>query len=329
MWARKSKGWEHATDNRCALAELIEMLRDSVAEDSGYMPGTIASEFADLIARAKSGDDPAKLSKAAARLLADTREHRNKRVEESTSKLFGTCRELVESLEEGIECSVSVAAAAQRAVRNLRYFDESTSREDMLSAIEVETRNLVVAIKNYEHHSDNAGRRALDAIEQMRERLSTACSFTRIDPQTELPNRKAFESYLLSHLQGGGEAESAVGLADIGGFGDIDVAIGPSKADDLLKSVASSLKQALEPGGFVARLGGYTFGIAYAGSATELNRRLEYWASTLPRVGGGQLVASHVALASEQCPSASTILSDLEDALLATKRRKDFLRETA
>lgn len=327
MWGKR-KNEHNVPQASQALAGLIDLLQQS-ASDGGGLPSRIADGFVNLTERAQKGEDAERLYKEAMRLLTESREHRSRRMEEATSNLYRTCRDLVESMEEAADSGHEVAAVAQRAVRNLRFLDERATAEDLRTAIDIETRELLLAVKSHELQSESTSRKAQAAMEQVRERLSSACSFTRIDPLTGLPNRRAFEGYLVSHLRDGIGPEASVALADVSDFAEVNANIGPTKADDLLKEVATRLKDALGTGGFVARLYGNTFGIAFTGSESELDARLSRWVESLPSMHGMKLDATWVYLSREICPSATTILSDLEDALVAAKRRKSLRKQTA
>lgn len=328
VWGKRSRFREQAAGDGASLVPFLELLQECVA-DGGALPSQVASEFADLIAKALAGEDPAQIHKAAARLVSQAREHSSRRSEEATAKLYMVCRELVESTEEALDCGAQVAVAAQKAARNLRYVEDSTSRDDLWTSIDIATRGLVVSVTAFERSSDAARSRSMHALEQLRQRLSDACSSSRVDPMTKLPNRRAFEGYMLSQVRGREDVEFAVGMAELVGFTEFESAAGPSKAEDLLKSTAESLKQCMEPGGFVARIGGTTFGVAFAGPAAEVDRRFQHWARNLPGIAKEFIEPVYVTISGDLCPSASTILSDLDDALLAAKKRRDQRRQSA
>lgn len=328
MWGKRNRVGVTGSESCQGLAGLIELLQQAVS-DGGAISGRTAEGFADLLHRAQQGEEASRLLAGAVTIVAEAREYRNRRLEDATSQFFASCRDLFSSIEEAIEKGCEVSSAAQRAARNLRYLDENCSRDDLWTAIGQETKDLVVAVKAYEHGYQGTYIRAQEALNQVRARLLTACSFSRTDPLTGLPSRRAFEGYLISHLGDDGEDAVAVGLADIANFAGIDHALGPTNSDQLLRDLAASLKEAMNPGGFVARIGGNTFAIAFAGSASELASRLKNWAASLPRVDGERVQAVYVVKADDPCPSASTLISDLEDALLAAKRRMNSRRASA
>jgi len=82
------------------------------------------------------------------------------------------------------------------------------------------------------------------------------------DALTDLPNRAMFHEHLRNELAtvGNGE-EIAVHYIDIDEFKGVNDALGHLVGDELLKSVAASLRRCAGPADFVARLGGDEFAI--------------------------------------------------------------------
>ncbi|WP_167767712.1 bifunctional diguanylate cyclase/phosphodiesterase [Bradyrhizobium frederickii] len=82
------------------------------------------------------------------------------------------------------------------------------------------------------------------------------------DALTDLPNRAMFHEHLRNELAtvGNGE-EIAVHYIDIDEFKGVNDALGHLVGDELLKSVAASLRRCAGPADFVARLGGDEFAV--------------------------------------------------------------------
>ncbi|QOZ76882.1 diguanylate cyclase [Bradyrhizobium sp. CCBAU 53351] len=82
------------------------------------------------------------------------------------------------------------------------------------------------------------------------------------DALTDLPNRTMFHEHLREELAAVGNGEEiAVHYIDIDEFKGVNDALGHLVGDDLLKSVATSLRRCAGPADFVARLGGDEFAI--------------------------------------------------------------------
>ncbi|MBW7966446.1 EAL domain-containing protein [Bradyrhizobium sp. BR 10261] len=82
------------------------------------------------------------------------------------------------------------------------------------------------------------------------------------DALTDLPNRAKFHEHLRQELAAiGRDEELAVHCIDIDEFKGVNDALGHLVGDELLKSVAESLRRCAGPNDFVARLGGDEFAI--------------------------------------------------------------------
>lgn len=99
-------------------------------------------------------------------------------------------------------------------------------------------------------------------LEAMRER---AHALSRLDPLTELANRRALIETMEEHL--GGSEPGAVGLllADLDGFKDANTLYGHPGGDHVLREVARALRGTVRTGDMVARLGGDEFAIVAPG----------------------------------------------------------------
>jgi diguanylate cyclase (GGDEF)-like protein len=99
-------------------------------------------------------------------------------------------------------------------------------------------------------------------LEAMRAR---ADALSRLDPLTELANRRALIETMEEHL--GGSEPGAVGLliADLDGFKDANTLYGHPGGDRVLREVARALGGTVRAGDMVARLGGDEFAIVAPG----------------------------------------------------------------
>ncbi|MCK1740763.1 EAL domain-containing protein [Bradyrhizobium sp. 139] len=101
--------------------------------------------------------------------------------------------------------------------------------------------------------------------EDVTERRRTEERITHLahyDALTDLPNRTLFHEHLREELAAiAGEEEIAVHYIDIDEFKGVNDALGHLVGDELLKSVARSLRRCAGPADFVARLGGDEFAI--------------------------------------------------------------------
>lgn len=86
---------------------------------------------------------------------------------------------------------------------------------------------------------------------------------TQVDPNTRLPNRRNFWSYLsdqISKHQQSGES-LALFYVDIDHFKQVNDDLGPKQADFLLNAVANRLKRSLKKQDYIAHLGGDEFAV--------------------------------------------------------------------
>lgn len=81
-----------------------------------------------------------------------------------------------------------------------------------------------------------------------------------IDDLTGLPNRKAFTKRAESDLDNK-DAITVVGLMDLDNFKDINDSLGHKAGDDVLRTIAARVDDALDEGDLISRLGGDEFAI--------------------------------------------------------------------
>ena len=91
------------------------------------------------------------------------------------------------------------------------------------------------------------------------------------DALTRLPNRRAFEARLAEATLHAREKASEVGLLliDMDYFKHLNDTLGHSAGDELLRTIASRLQQAVRREDFVARIGGDEFAVILPNLATE------------------------------------------------------------
>ncbi len=119
---------------------------------------------------------------------------------------------------------------------------------------------------------------------------------SRTDPLTGLANRRAFYE-AAAQLRDGAVA---LAVADIDRFKRINDRYGHQVGDEIIKSVASRMRDALGDLGVVARLGGEEFALVTAGrSGDEIRARLQDFRQRVaeePALVGGQLVFTSVSI---------------------------------
>jgi diguanylate cyclase (GGDEF)-like protein len=148
------------------------------------------------------------------------------------------------------------------------------------------------------------------------------------DALTDLPNRALFHEKLKSEMAfATPERQLAVVYIDIDEFKSVNDSLGHMIGDELLKAVASRLKQCVRPSDFVARLGGDEFAIIQTGVETAedgisfVHRVLE--AIRTPIECMGHLLSADasigIALAPEHGVEIDQILKNADLAMYAAK----------
>ncbi len=109
------------------------------------------------------------------------------------------------------------------------------------------------------------GGMVLIAKRQLEAQRERADALSRLDPLTELANRRALIETMEEHL--GGSAPGPVGLllADLDAFKDANTLYGHPGGDHVLREVARALRATVRAGDMVARLGGDEFAIVAPG----------------------------------------------------------------
>ena len=148
------------------------------------------------------------------------------------------------------------------------------------------------------------------------------------DALTDLPNRTMFHEHLREELAAVGKGEEiAVHYIDIDEFKGVNDALGHLVGDELLKSVAASLRRCTGPADFVARLGGDEFAIVQS-AVTSLDQVNELVARIFEAIRspfdclGHHLITDAsigIALAPEHGTALDQILKNADMAMYAAK----------
>ncbi|MCK1360014.1 EAL domain-containing protein [Bradyrhizobium sp. 199] len=148
------------------------------------------------------------------------------------------------------------------------------------------------------------------------------------DALTDLPNRTMFHEHLREELAAVGNGEEiAVHYIDIDEFKGVNDALGHLVGDELLKSVAASLRRCAGPADFVARLGGDEFAIVQS-AVTSLDQVNELVARIFESIRAPFDCLGHhlntdasigIALAPEHGTALDQILKNADMAMYAAK----------
>lgn len=149
------------------------------------------------------------------------------------------------------------------------------------------------------------------------------------DPVTGLPNRVWLSSTVDDYLgEAPADAQLAVLIAEIGGFGQVNETLGYAAGDEILRVVSVALRDHAPEGSSVARLGGAQFGVTLPGATLRMAEtaaaRLRQTVSSRVPVSGISLSAEltvGVAVAPHHGNRSGTLLQRAEIALLAAQAR--------
>lgn len=144
------------------------------------------------------------------------------------------------------------------------------------------------------------------------------------DPLTGLPNRRALDDKLRTLSTHAAAQPLSVALVDLDGFKGVNDTKSHAEGDDVLRVIASTLRDALRGDDFVARYGGDEFVVllpgAPAGSATAAMNRAAHAVAALPGhlSHGVTLSVGLVSMAPDEHPEA--VLTRADEAMYQAKR---------
>ncbi len=104
-----------------------------------------------------------------------------------------------------------------------------------------------------------AALRARVANERLRREHGAVAAQAMSDPLTGLPNRRALDTELADALHDPATLPLAVAVVDLDGFKDVNDRSSHARGDEVLRAVATALRNALRGGDLVARYGGDEF----------------------------------------------------------------------
>jgi diguanylate cyclase len=162
-------------------------------------------------------------------------------------------RELTEEARAATDLRVLqslVSAGMESVSHGVREFRGRAEERLLEQTTRTDTMRVRVAVLERETHA-------------LHEQLDDERSRARIDPVTEVANRKAFDERIAQEITRKADTESAVTLLlwDIDDFKSINDSYGHRAGDRVLRSVARCLAGGLRPTDFVARIGGEEFAV--------------------------------------------------------------------
>jgi diguanylate cyclase (GGDEF)-like protein len=108
-----------------------------------------------------------------------------------------------------------------------------------------------------------------ELLVELRERAET---LAKLDPLTELPNRRAMIDWLTAETDR--RSPTGLVLVDLDGFKDVNTAHGYPAGDAVLRETAARLTSAVRSGDVVARLGGDEFALMAREATSETMRSI-------------------------------------------------------
>ncbi len=179
--------------------------------------------------------------------------------------LFGLC-------EEDVQVGADLRAILRKLVRNKvvarteiervwQALFHNSREEDFVVPFEtVDKRAIEITV----HRMKGEG--VVVVVQDVTERRNAALAIdrmARIDPVTELPNRRCFEEELSAMLRVRGHTRDSVNVLflDLDDFKQVNDSLGHARGDKLLAAIAKRLHAIVRPTDLVARWGGDEFAI--------------------------------------------------------------------
>ena len=236
--------------------------------------------------------------------------------------LVAMVRDTVESLVAGHKVSAAALGESTNRLEHMQHVSDFGSLKKMLAA-EVVTLRKIASDREAEHEKTVSvlQQRLTNAEAQLCEARSEA----RIDPLTEVANRRGFDIVLADRVKSSDPVSPLVlALFDVDGFKRINDCYGHPAGDAILQHVARSVRAAVRQDDLVARIGGDEFALIASGltlAQAEARLRTILLRISGDRIGAEQITVSLSCGVSEHSAgdTVQTLFSRSDAALLNAK----------
>ncbi len=180
-------------------------------------------------------------------------------IQEMRDELRRVLSEVLNLVSSGVTSSEQISSKLEAC---LEQFDHDLSQDQVRDVVEDVVNQTRIASSNGGQLSERLNAALLD-IEEIKKDIELAKQEAKIDTLTGLANRKVFDESLFKAISEADKngSDVCIILCDLDFFSSINIKHGHLVGDQVLKVVASSLKNTVKGRDLVARHGGEEFAI--------------------------------------------------------------------
>jgi diguanylate cyclase len=228
------------------------------------------------------------------------------------ASLVTIVREAVDSLSAGHTSSAEALGESTTRLEGMQQVTEF-SRIKQLLAAEVVTLRRIAADREREYTRTIESLR--EQVSRAESQLTVAREEARLDPLTDVANRRAFDAALSERLAAADPTSQLVlAMFDVDGFKRVNDELGHPTGDEILQHIARSIRSLVRQDDIVARIGGDEFALIASGlTVSQAESRLR---DIVNRIAG-EPIGEHCVTVSLSCGVSEYSAGDTAPTLIS------------
>ena len=313
---------------RALLCEVLDFFNEVLSSKDEGLDGENLCErvsyFRGMLAAAM---DHGHIAAIAAPLLAvcqETFERLKQQREGTRDEIAGLIIHVRDAMAAVVGESTAFSEDLNDSTERLEALKRIPNIQELKAGLAREVRSLKQVAREREQRWQSTVSAFEERVARLEAQLRASQEEASVDPLTGVANRRSFDRVLRASMEGRG-SRFVLAVLDVDDFKRINDTFGHTAGDDVLKTVADTLKSAVRGDDIVARIGGDEFALVAQGlTLAQADRRLRSMMAVLHDANVG-MSGAHVTVSCgiaefSAGDTAQSLMSRADEAVYEAKR---------